>query len=199
MWDRLRGKYLVPSRELRRASIILLARDPRDCFVSLYVQITRRDPGAPAELKRETISELLRDERFGIRAIIGTMNRWLNEFAGRGDFTIVRYESLRASPSEGFRALLAALGEKSPDMSILEEALEFSRFDNMQQMEAAGAFTSKILQAGDVRDPESFKVRRGKIGGYEEYLSAEDRNYAAAALRTLDPRFGYNLPGPVPQ
>lgn len=198
-WDRLRGKYLVPSRELRRASIILLARDPRDCFVSLYVQITRRDPGTPAELKQKTISELLRDGRFGIGAIVRTMNDWMNEFAGRADFTIVHYELLRASPCEGFRALLQALGEKSPEMSILQEALEFSRFDNMQKMEAAGAFSSKILQAGDVRDPESFKVRRGKIGGYEEYLSMEDRNYAAEEMRKLDPRFGYNLPGPVPQ
>src|SRR5207248_1863372 len=45
-WDRLRGKYLVPRRELRQAKIVLLARDPRDCFVSLYLQMTRRDPSA---------------------------------------------------------------------------------------------------------------------------------------------------------
>jgi len=199
MWDRLRGKYLVPSSELRRASIILLTRDPRDCFVSLYIQITRRDPGAPEELKQKTIGEMLRDERFGICAIIEAMNGWMNEFAGRAGFTIIRYESLRAAPSEGFRALLATLGEKSPDMSVLQEALEFSRFDNMQKMEAAGAFASKILQAGDVRDPESFKVRRGKIGGYQEYLSAEDQTYAAAALRKLDPRFGYDQSEPVPR
>jgi len=43
-WDRVRGKYLVPRRELRSAKIILLVRDPRDCFVSLYLQMTRRDP-----------------------------------------------------------------------------------------------------------------------------------------------------------
>ena len=199
IWDRFRGKYLVPARALRHARIILLVRDPRDCFVSLYVQITRRDPGAPVALKQKTISQLLRDERFGIRAIITTMNDWMNEFAGRDDFTIIRYESLRASPSENFRALLEALGEGAPEMSILQDALEFSRFDNMQKMEAAGAFDSKILRAGDVSDPESFKVRRGKIGGYQEYLSAEDRSYAAEALRKLDPRFGYNLPEPGPQ
>jgi hypothetical protein len=62
----------------------------------------------------------------------------------------------------------------------------------MQKLEAAGAFDSKILHPGDVRDPESFKVRRGKIGGYCEYLSAEDQKYAADELMKLDPRFGYN-------
>jgi len=35
-------------------------------------------------------------------------------------------------------------------------------------------------------------VRRGKIGGYREYLSAEDQKYAADALIKLDSRFGYD-------
>jgi hypothetical protein len=77
-------------------------------------------------------------------------------------------------------------------MSIFHEALDFSRFENMQKLEAAGAFDSKILRPGDVRDPESFKVRRGKVGGYREYLSAEDQAYAADALTKLDSRFGYD-------
>ena len=192
LWDRVRGKYLVPKRALRRAKIILLVRDPRDCFVSLYIQMTRRDPSTPARFKQETLSNLLRDERFGINGIIRTMNDWLHEFAGRNNFMIVRYEALRASPSEHYRELLAVLGETTPDMSIFQEALEFSQFENMQKLEAAGAFDSKILLPGDVRDPESFKVRRGKVGGYREYLSVEDQEYALKALRELDARFGYN-------
>jgi Sulfotransferase domain len=190
-WDRVRGKYLVPRRELKRAKIILLARDPRDCFVSLYLQLTRRDPNASVKLRQQTVSEMLRDEKFGLRAIISTMNHWLNEFSERDKFTLVRYEALRASPAEHFRDLLAVLGEPSPDANIFQEALEFSRFDNMQNLEAAGAFDSNILHPGDVRDPESFKVRRGKVGGYREYLSADDQQFAAAAMRELDMRFGY--------
>jgi len=191
LWDRIRGKYLVPKKELRRAKIVLLVRDPRDCFVSLYVQMTRRDRGASTEFKRKTVSDLLRGKKFGVRAIIRTMNAWLNEFSDRDDFTIIRYESLREAPAENFRTLLAFLGEAGPDMSIFQDALDFSRFDNMQKLEAAGAFDSKILRPGDVRDPESFKVRRGKIGGYRDYLSAEDQRYAAEALTKLDSRFGY--------
>ena len=191
-WDRVRGKYLIPRRELKRAKIILLARDPRDCFVSLYLQLTRRDPNAPIKLRQKTVSEMLRDREFGMRAIIRTMNDWLNEFSERDDFTLVRYEALRASPAEHFRDLLTVLGEPSPDVNIFQEALGFSRFENMQKLEAAGAFDSNILHPGDVRDPESFKVRRGKVGGYREYLSFEDQKYAADELTKLDPRFGYN-------
>src|SRR6266702_5211942 len=111
LWDRFRGKYLVPRRELGRAKIILLARDPRDCFVSLYLQLTRRDPNAPLKLRKKSVSEMLRDRRFGVRAIIDAMNDWINEFSGRDNFTLVRYEALRASPDEHFRDLLAVLGE----------------------------------------------------------------------------------------
>ena len=190
-WDRFRGKYLVPRSELGRAKIILLARDPRDCFVSLYLQMTRRDPNAPVELRQKTVSEMLRDEKFGMHAIVGAMNDWINEFSGRDNFTLVRYEALRASPADHFRDLLGVLGEAEPDATIFQEALEFSRFENMQKLEAAGAFDSKILHPGDVRDPESFKVRRGKVGGFREYLSAEDQQFAAEAMTELDRRFGY--------
>src|SRR5262245_2312647 len=190
-WDRVRGKYLVPRRELKRAKIILLARDPRDCFVSLYLQLTRRDPNAPVKLRQKTASEMLRDEKFGMRSIIRTMNHWLDEFSDRDNFTLVRYEALRASP-EHFRDLLAVIGEPSPDANTFQEALEFSRFENMQKLEAAGAFDSNILHPGDVRDPESFKVRRGKVGGYREYLSADDQQFAAGVMRELDRRFGYS-------
>jgi hypothetical protein len=191
VWDAVRGKYLVSAKELRRAKIVLLARDPRDVFVSLYLQMTRRDPGTRDNFGQRTIGEMLRDQQFGIGSIVKTMNDWLDEFSGRPNFSLVRYESLRATPAEQFRGLLALLGETTPNTSILQDALDFSEFGNMQKLEAAGVFDSKILQARDIRDPESFKVRRGKIGGYEDYLFAEDRQYAIDALRGLDSHFGY--------
>ncbi|CAF0697279.1 hypothetical protein [Candidatus Methylacidithermus pantelleriae] len=84
------------------------------------------------------------------------------------------------------------LGETAADAWVFQEALDFARFENTQKLEAAGAFDSEILQPGNVRDPESFEVHRGKVGGYRDYLSAKDQRYATEALRDLDPRFGYN-------
>jgi Sulfotransferase domain len=191
LWDRLRGKYLVPAKELRRAKVLLLARDPRDTFVSLYLQLTRRDPGTREPFAKKSISAVLRDRRLGIASIVATMNEWLQEFSGRPDFSLLRYESLRTAPAKRFHDLLALIGEANPHRPSFQAALEFSAFENMQRLEAAGVFDSKILRARDVADPESFKVRRGKVGGYSDYLSLEDRQYAAAVMKTLDPRFGY--------
>ena len=47
-WDRLRRKYLIPRRALRKRPIVLLARDPRDAFVSYFIQLTRRNPATSA-------------------------------------------------------------------------------------------------------------------------------------------------------
>jgi len=190
-WDRIRGKYLVPARELARVKVILLVRDPRDAFVSLYMQLVHRTKETPQQVKEKSVGDLLRDRRYGIMSLIRTMNHWFAEFGRRKDFTLLHYESIRAAPEENFRALLATLGETSPDPEAFKHALEFSDFANMQRLEAAGVFDSKILRSRDIRNPEAFKVRRGKVGGYRDYLSPEDQVFAADALKHLDARFGY--------
>ena len=191
-WDELRGKYFIPAVERRRAKIILLARDPRDTFVSHYVQLTKRTRETPEDLKQKEIGEVLRDRRHGIASMIEIMNAWLKEWSGKPNFLLVRYEDLQSAPEESFRQMLQFLGEGEPDPDAFSHALEFSRFGNMKKLEAAGAFASKILQATNVSDPESFKVRRGKVGGFTDYLAGDDLAHATAAMRQLDQRFGYD-------
>ncbi len=188
-WDRVRGKYLVPPTQTK-SPILLLARDPRDAFVSYAVQLTRRNPATPEVIKQMATSELLHHPRFGIAAMVEVMNGWLREFGRRPHFSLVRYEDLRADP-ENLREVLRAIGQTSVDDQAFASALEFSTFENMQQLEARGAFLSKMLQPRDRNDPESFKVRRGKVGGFREYLTGEDQRYAAEVCRQLDARFGY--------
>ena len=47
-----------------------------------------------------------------------------------------------------------------------------------------------VLRWQMVGDPESFKVRRGKVGGFTDYLNGDDLAYANEAMRKLDARFG---------
>ena len=192
-WDRARGKYLIPANELRRTQIILLVRDPRDAFVSHYVQLTRPTADAPDELKGTTVGEMLRDRLLGIGQIVRTMNDWLVEFGDRPNVTLMRYEDLRSDPAEQFGRVLAAIREQQVSREHLAAAVRFSEFSNMKKLEAANAFDSKILQPRDMDDPESFNVRRGRIGGYADYLSASDIEYANEAMSALDRRFGYNV------
>src|SRR5947199_5598703 len=150
-WDRLRRKYLIPRRALRRTPILLLARDPRDTFVSYFVQLTRRNPATPKEIKEMSVDALLRHPRFGIAVMEEVMNGWITEFGDRSDFPIVRDEALRAEPVRLFHQLLRAIGEQQIDENVFSPPIDFSDLRNMQKLEEAGGFGSKILQP---RDPE---------------------------------------------
>jgi hypothetical protein len=161
--------------------------------VSHYVQLTRPTAEAPGKLKSKKVDDMLRDPFLGIEQIVRTMNDWLAEFGDRPSRTLVRYEDLRSRPAEEFGRVLTAIGEQQISQEHLDAALRFSEFSNMKKLEAAGAFDSKILQPRDRNDPESFNVRRGRIGGYADYLSASDIEYANAAISALDRRFGYKI------
>jgi hypothetical protein len=121
------------------------------------------------------------------------MNDWLVEFGDRPNVTLMRYEDLRSCPAEHFGRVLSAVGEQRVSQEHLAAAVRFCEFSNMKKLEAAGAFDSKILQPRDIHDPESFNVRRGRIGGYADYLSASDTEYANEAISALDRRFRYNV------
>src|SRR4051794_3431596 len=184
-WDRVRGKYLIPPGELRRAKVLFLARDPRDAFVSHYVQLSRPSADAPEELKKITASEMLRDPLLGIAQIVQTMNDWLKEIGDRPNVTLVRYEDLKAAPTEQFRTVLNAIGEERISQTHFDHALQFSQFGNMKKLESADAFDSKILRNRDKQDPESANVRRGKVGGFTDYLTPADVEYANRAMAAL--------------
>lgn len=191
-WDRLRGKFLIPAVELRRAKILYMVRDPRDAFVSHYVQLTRPSADSPATVKKMTPSEMLRDPFLGVSQIVDTMNDWLEDFSDRPNVTLVRYEDLQREPVRYFAEVLKGVEDADISPSDLESAIEFAHFGNMKKLEAAGAFKSKILQTRDQQDPESFNVRRGKVGGYRDYLSEADQQYAVEVMRKLAPSFRYH-------
>ncbi|MDQ6623990.1 MAG: sulfotransferase domain-containing protein [Verrucomicrobiota bacterium] len=191
-WERVRSKFLIPRAEIRRAKILLLARDPRDAFVSHYHELTRRTAETAGQLKNRSIGEILRDPLHGIELMVTTMNAWMTELGLRTDCVLVRYEDLHLAPAVQFRRILDVLADGEIDEEDFAHALDFSQFGNMRKMEASKQYDQKLLQPGDVNDPESYKVRRGKVGGYRDYLSGDDLTCADAAVAQLDRRFGYS-------
>jgi hypothetical protein len=187
--DRLRGKHLVPWRVSRDKPIILLVRDPRDVVVSLYFQVTRRD-----QRYHGTLAEMIRHQTFGIEPLVHVLNTWLATWGERPGVQLVRYEDCRADPARIFGEVLTFLGVRHVDTSSLANGVAFCRFENMQRMEAMGEFETSILSPGAAHDAESFKVRRGVVQGYHDYLAADDIGYLDSAIMRLDKRYGYSSP-----
>jgi SAM-dependent methyltransferase len=62
----------------------------------------------------------------------------------------------------------------------------------MRRLERTDAVGSPMLRAADASDPNSYKVRRGVVGGHAELFETEDIAYVNELVtRELDPYFGY--------
>ena len=189
-WQRLLGRFLIPADRRREGRILLIARDPRDVMVSLYFQNTRRVKQKQAF--HGDISTMLQDPLLGVDTVIRTMNGWLREWGERNEgFLLSRYEDWQAEPDRYFGEIIAFLGDGAVDRPRLQQAIDESRFDKMQQRERSGAEGPSAVRPGNPDDPESFKARKGKVGGYREYLSDGDIAVIERAMTHLDTRFGY--------
>ncbi len=195
--ERLRGKWLIPRADAACKPILLVARDPRDLMVSLFFHLQRR-----ARTYRGDLPALLRHPVYGVRSVVAIMNRWLREWDRPGHLHLFRYEDARTDPAAAFaRAVRFLQPEMELDEEALERAVEIASFENMRRLEtgdshAQGAelvagLKGEALRPCDDRDLDSYKVRRGKVGGYVDYLDATDIAFLDREIKALDPRYGY--------
>ena len=171
----------------RELKIILMIRDPRDVAVSGYFQATRR-----RDVYEESISEFIRDQRHGIEKYIRFNQQWLAAKDLPRDFLVLRYEDFHDDPVRELEKIVRFLQIDGIGQESLEAAVQFGRFENMQAMERSGAMTEQygeVLSPGNPEDPESFKTRKGRIGGYRGYLSEGDLRYCNELIENLDYRW----------
>lgn len=167
-----------------RKRILLLIRDPRDTVVSFYFQATRRSRVYSGEF-----AGFLRDPRFGIERIMQFNLLWLRERRRFADFIVLAYEDLHAEPSVALRKASAFLCGRQLLEPEMRRAVRLSAFDEMRLLELSGAGAAHWgvrLTPGDPADPESFKTRRGVVGGWRDYFTAQDEAYAADLLDRYD-------------
>jgi hypothetical protein len=66
--------------------------------------------------------------------------------------------------------------------------------ENMKKMEQkrASLLSGNRMVPGDRNNPDSYKVRRGKVGGFSDYFDEEQVNNIEQLLQqTLQPVYGY--------
>jgi Sulfotransferase domain len=164
---------LSPVKNLFRGKkVIFLVRDIRDVVVSLYFQKTRRDREYHGSL-----TSFLKEKVGSVHTIIAYYNIWAKNQNVPEKFLLVRYEDLTADPSTELKKVLAFLGYPNVGNELIQEAIEYASFERMHKMEGEGKFRPFDMKPGDPKDPESYKTRKGKVGGYRDYLAPEDISY----------------------
>jgi hypothetical protein len=188
--------------------VVLLVRHPADVAVSQYHQWQYRMKPHKVTLNRYPergrdlgIFDFVTREYAGLARTIDFMNGWAGEAGRSDDLLVVRYEDMRARPEQVLGRILAFMGTPGADDEI-REAVAFASFENMRKMEANSTFwlSGGRMRPKDRTNPQSFKTRRGKVGGYRDYFDdGEVALIDRLVAEQLSPVFGYAREGTAPQ
>jgi hypothetical protein len=181
--------------------VVLLARDPRDVAVSQFFQWKFRVKPTKVAINNypprgsdiSLFDFVTGDNGGSMQAVTDYLNLWAGESGKVDDFHLLRYEELRASPHRELRRLLAFMQVDASDAHV-DAAVEYSSYENMKKMEGERQFrlAGGRMMPRDKDNPDSYKVRRAKVGGYRDYFSDEEVAVIDRQLAdTLDPLFGY--------
>ena len=182
--------------------IVLLVRDPRDVAVSQFFQWKyRMRPNKkfindyPAHNADIEPWDFVQDKEAGVPRIVDYFNGWAEAVPELQDVLIIRYEDMRSDPAAVLRSIFAFTGT-AIDADQIEEAVAFAAYDNMKKMEQEQHFkgSGARVRPGDSGNPQSFKVRKAKVGGYRDYFTDDQCALLDALVTELDPMFGYTPP-----
>ena len=181
--------------------VVLLARDPRDVAVSQFFQWKFRIKPTKVAINNyppmgsdiELFDFITGDNGGSIAAVTDYLNLWASEADKVEHFHLLRYEDLRSEPRLELRKLLDFMQVDASEEHV-NAAVDYSSYENMKKMESKQQFrlAGGRMMPRDKDNPNSYKVRRAKVGGYRDYFTDEEVVVIDKLLAdTLDPMFGY--------
>jgi hypothetical protein len=183
-------RELRPPAAPEDARVLFLHRDPRDTVVSFFHEMTKRNRLAAGRalqflvqgrIPPRTLGAFVRSPRYGIEKTI----RFNLACAAGLPGLHVGYEALRSDPAEQLLRIVRHFGSDAPIERVRSVVLANS-FEKMRAKEASGAYGTYMLRPRDPADPDSYKVRRGKIGGWRDEMDRETQAFANAMLERYD-------------
>ena len=163
----------------RRKPVVFLSRDPRDTVVSAYFHSKLRVGNYT-----DDITQFIRDPRHGIEKIVLFNLAWFERGPRLPAFLPITYEETSADPFAVVRQIADFISAELEDTDI-RKVVSDNTFEKMHKRESGDEYRQRYeweLSPGSPNEPESYKMRRGKIGGFVDYLSAEDITYCNEIL-----------------
>lgn len=185
------GYYYNPAKPT-----IFIIRDPRDVTVSFYHHVRHRGPGSMHKYKSMPISDFIRDKHLGIPGMIRYYRMWKKRLKKCKRQLLVRYEDMICDDVKAFNDVVNFLGLNVSDKQLVD-TVKMCRFENMKKEIAktgCGIFAGhpNIFELKpSSADPNSAKVRRGKIGGYVDELGKADIDYFDRMVKKFPRQWRY--------
>ncbi len=197
----------ISKAKYKNAKIIFLARDPRDVIVSAYFEQKKRASLWIEWMKKEKhlqgykdrlkpyegdLSSFIYEDVGSLNTLLKFYNIWSNNRHIPKEFLLVSYENMQENPHRELCRVLDFLNVKYRE-EVIGEAVKYSSFDNMRKMEKQGKVPEN-LKATNPDDQESYKTRKGKVGGFTEYLTEAEITYINNKINaTLSDFYRYKL------
>ena len=164
--------------------VIFLVRDPRDVLVSYYFQYTKRGDKKLANDAdfHGDLSEFIRHRIGGLGSLVSFYNVWAENRDLSEAFLLVSYEDMSTDTKKVLMDVIGFLDWPERNANFIDEVIDYGRFDNMRRLEETNVLNNIRLKPPEDGDPEGFKIRRGKVGGYSDYLTEYDVAYINAYL-----------------
>ena len=169
-------------------SCLFMHRNPIDTAISYYFQVTRRDfriyskryimtfPRLYFEnrLPPRDLMSFLRHPGYGVEKTCKFNRSWLDYLSRRTNTLIFSYEDIKLRPEQTLSKVFRFNGVEQFDVDWI---LHQSSFASMQAVEKSGRAHHLALRQKSSKDPDSAKLRRGKVLGYQDYLDQESIQY----------------------
>ena len=182
--------------------ILMLVRDPRDVAVSQYFQwkyrmrpVKKLLNDYPPHGADVSLFDFVMDQGAGLPKVIEFFEIWQRELPKVRAALVVRYEDMRADPGAVLGRVLDFLGTPGRPEQIAE-AVAYASYDNMKRLEQDQVFwlSGTRLAASDPANPQSYKVRRAKVGGWrDDFSEAQVAAIDALLAARPVPPFGYGV------
>lgn len=192
---------LDSKKDFYHKKVVLLVRRPQDVAVSQFFQWKYRMRPAKMAMNKyplagsdTSIYDFVMDPDCGVPRIIDFLNLWAQEIPKIDNLLMVRYEDVRVQPEKEMTRIVEFLG-MDPDAAMVKDTVEFSSVENLRKLEKENYFwrSGSRVKAKDPSNPNSFKVRRAKVGGYRDYFDDEQVARIDELVNThLSDVFGYN-------
>ena len=182
-WGRHWSEFDFDPLRKMQGKIIFLYRDPRDTAVSFYFECTKRQKRKRKHIIRhffegrntaKPIDKFVLSPRFGVPKIIKFNLSVADALFQNPNVIMTAYEDMVQDTPLFLTRILGFIGESRSRPEVLD-VVDRCSFTNMQKEERAGILSAHygvILRPGDDADTDSYKVRRGVIGGYLDELKS---------------------------
>jgi len=143
--------------------VIFMVRDPRDVLVSAYFHATRHKHRFNGGM-----SDFLAHPDQGLTPLIAYLNGW-GDGLQRHPHYVLSYEALSADPVAATTKVLSFLNY-AVDREAVTMAVDASQFEAMRDRERSEGIPAHNY---DLTDNESLRMRKGKVGGFSDYLNSD--------------------------